>query len=150
MLVAPRAAGAQKVARIGYLSLESSPAQYLEAFHDGLRRLGYVDGRTVIVESRLAEGRTERLAALPTDLVALKPEAIVGSDGGAARALSHATKTIPIVMGVSGDPVELGSPSPSRGPAAMSRASRSSRRNWQESDCSSCGRLPPELPRLRF
>ena len=96
-----------KVARIGYLSLESSPAQYLEAFHDGLRRLGYV-GEGIVIVSRLAEGRTEGLAALASELVALKLDVIVGADGGSARALSRATKTIPIVMGVSGDPVEVG------------------------------------------
>jgi putative ABC transport system substrate-binding protein len=106
---APTAVAQQpaKVSRIGYLSLESSPALYLEAFHDGLRRLGYLDG-SVVIESRLAEGRAERLAPLASELVALKLDAIVGADGGAARALSRATKTIPIVMGVSGDPVELG------------------------------------------
>jgi putative ABC transport system substrate-binding protein len=97
-----------KVARIGYLSLESSPALYFEAFRDGLRRLGYVDGGNIVVESRLAEGRTETLAALASELVALKLDALVGADGGSARALSRATKTIPIVMQVSGDPVELG------------------------------------------
>jgi putative ABC transport system substrate-binding protein len=97
-----------KVSRIGYLSLESSPAQYLEAFYDGLRRLGYVDGGSIVIESRLAEGRTERLGGLASELAAMKLDAIVGADGGAARALSRATKTIPIVMGVSGDPVELG------------------------------------------
>jgi putative tryptophan/tyrosine transport system substrate-binding protein len=108
LVLAPLAAEAQpagKVARIGYLSLESSPALYLEAFHEGLGRLGYVDS---VIESRLAEGRPEKLDALATELVALKLDAIVGADGGAARALARATKTIPIVMAVSGDPVELG------------------------------------------
>ena len=117
LLAAPLAAEAQpagQVARIGYLSLESSPAQYLEAFHDGLRRLGYVDGGSIVIESRLAEGRTDKLPALASELVALKLDAIVGADGGAARALSRATKTIPIVMGVSGDPVELGARHQSR------------------------------------
>ncbi len=111
LLAAPLAAGAQpagKVARVGYLSLESSPALYPEAFHDGLRRLGYVDGRSIVIESRLAEGKTERLATLASELVALKLDANGGADGGSARALSRGTKTIPIVMGVSGDPVELG------------------------------------------
>ena len=111
ILAAPLAVEAQqptKVARIGYLSLESSPALYLEAFHDGLRRLGYVDSGSVVIESRLAEGKTERLDALASELVALKLDVIVGADGGAARALSRATKTTPIVMAVSGDPVELG------------------------------------------
>jgi putative ABC transport system substrate-binding protein len=110
-LGAPLAAEGQqagRVARVGYLSLESSPALYLGAFHDGLRRLGYVDSGSVVIESRLAEGRTEKLDPLATELVALKLDVIVGADGGAARALSRATKTTPIVMAVSGDPVELG------------------------------------------
>jgi putative tryptophan/tyrosine transport system substrate-binding protein len=96
------------VPRIGYLSLESSPALYLAALRDGLRRLGYVDGGNIVIESRLAEGRTERLATLASELVALKLDAIVGADGGSARTLARATKIIPIVMQVSGDPVELG------------------------------------------
>jgi putative tryptophan/tyrosine transport system substrate-binding protein len=111
ILTAPLAAEAQpagKVARIGYLSLESSPALYLEAFHEGLGRLGCVDSSSVVIESRLAEGRPEKLDALASELVALKLDAIVGADGGAARALARATKIIPIVMAVSGDPVELG------------------------------------------
>jgi ABC-type uncharacterized transport system substrate-binding protein len=110
-ILGPLASEAQpvwKVTRIGYLSLESSPALYLEAFHDGLRRLGYVDSGSVVMESRLAEGKTEGLDALASELVALKLDVIVGADGGAARALSRATKIIPIVMAVSGDPVELG------------------------------------------
>jgi putative tryptophan/tyrosine transport system substrate-binding protein len=111
VLAPPLAAGAQqpvRVARIGYLSLESSPGLYLEAFREGLRRLGYVDGGSIVIESRLAEGKAERLATLAGELVALKLDAIVGVDGGSARAVSAATKSIPIVMGVSGDPVELG------------------------------------------
>jgi hypothetical protein len=59
-----------------------------------------VDGGNLVIESRLAEGRTEKLSALASELVALKLDAIVGADGGAARALSRATKTIPIAMGV--------------------------------------------------
>jgi hypothetical protein len=81
ILTAPLAAEAQpagKVARIGYLSLESSPALYLEAFHEGLGRLGYVDSSSVVIESRLAEGRPEKLDALASELVALKLDAIVG------------------------------------------------------------------------
>ena len=98
---------AAKAARIGYLSLDSARSPYLEAFQEGIRRLGYVDDGLVI-ENRLAEGKTDRLAALASELVALKLEVIVGADGPSARALSRATKTIPIVMGVSGDPIELG------------------------------------------
>jgi hypothetical protein len=80
--LAPLAAEGQqagKVARIGDLSLESSPALYLEAIHDGLRRLGDVDSGSVVIESRLAEGKAEKLDALATELVALKLDAIVGA-----------------------------------------------------------------------
>jgi hypothetical protein len=66
--------------RIGYLSLESSPARYLEAFHDGLRRLGYVDGGSIVIESRLAEGRAEKLAALAGELVALNLNSVPEGD----------------------------------------------------------------------
>src|SRR5215475_452150 len=89
-----------KVARIGYLSLDSAPSPYLEAFQDGLRRLGYVDGDNFVGENRLAEGRMDRLTALASELVALKLDVIVGADGPSARALGRATKTTPIVMGV--------------------------------------------------
>jgi hypothetical protein len=81
---APLAAEAQpaKVARIGYLSLESSSALQLEAFYDGVRRLGYVDGGSIVIESRLAEGKTERLPALASQLVALKLDAIPAGANG--------------------------------------------------------------------
>jgi hypothetical protein len=59
---------AAKIVRIGYLSLESSPARYLEAFHDGLRRLGYVDGGSIVIESRLAEGRAKNSPHSPASL----------------------------------------------------------------------------------
>jgi putative ABC transport system substrate-binding protein len=110
-LARPLVARAQqpaKTARIGYLSLESASSPYLAAFKEGLGRLGYVDGRSIAIEIRSAAGNTERLATLANELVALKLEAIVGVDGPSARALSTATKAIPVVMGVSGDPVELG------------------------------------------
>src|SRR2546430_15365588 len=100
---APFAAEAQqaaKVARIGYLppTLAASPHQN-EAFRQGLRDLGYVEGRNLAIEYRDAEGKAERLPALAAELVALKVDVIV-TGGGTPTALAakQATKTIPIVF----------------------------------------------------
>ena len=105
------AAGAQpatKVFRIGYLGLEPSSSPYLDAFRAGLRRLGYVEGQNITIESRFAEGQANRLPALASELAALKVDVIVGRTSTVARAAKEASATIPIVVGVSGDPVEGG------------------------------------------
>jgi putative ABC transport system substrate-binding protein len=107
----PLAAGAQpatKVFRVGYLGLEPSSSPYLEAFRAGLLRLGYVEERNITIESRFAEGKADRLPALASELVALKVDVIVGRTSTVARAAKKASATIPIVVGVSGDPVEDG------------------------------------------
>src|SRR5215470_8131301 len=108
LFAAPLAAEAQqaaKVARIGYLSLNLAAAPHLpEAFRQGLRDLGYVEGHNVVIEYRDAEGKPERLLALAAELVALKVDVIVA---GASYALAakQATRTIPIVFVASADPV---------------------------------------------
>jgi putative ABC transport system substrate-binding protein len=110
VVAVPRAA-AQTPPRtfvIGYFGLESPPSPYLEAFRDGLRRLGYVEGRHFTIEVRLAEGRGERLVSLATELAALKVDVIVGITGGAAVVARKVSGTIPLVVGVSGDPVTAG------------------------------------------
>src|SRR5213595_2221995 len=109
---APLAAEAQqaaKVARIGYLSpnLAASPHPR-EAFLQGLRDLGYVEGRNLVIEYRDAEGKVERLPALAAELVALKVDVIVASGTLAALAAKQATKTVPIVFSPAGDPVGSG------------------------------------------
>src|SRR5215831_15050944 len=94
LLAAPFAAGAQStsgIARIGYLAVDPSPRQpEREAFLQGLRALGYVDGRNVVIEFRWAEGKPERLPALAAELTALKVDGIVESlarPGGNATGL---------------------------------------------------------------
>jgi putative ABC transport system substrate-binding protein len=111
-VAAPPAVEAQQqanVARIGYLSPLSASADspHLEAFRDGLRNLGYVDGQNAVIEARYADGRFERLPDLAAEIVRLKVAVIVASPTPAVRAAQHATRTIPIVM-VSGDPVGEG------------------------------------------
>jgi len=109
VLVAPPAAEAQeagKIARIGMLA--SSPSDpFVEAFRQGLRELGYVEGRNITIEYRWTEGRIERLPGLVADLVRLKVGVIVASSQGAVAA-KQATTTIPIVMPIITDPVRLG------------------------------------------
>jgi putative tryptophan/tyrosine transport system substrate-binding protein len=110
---APLAAEAQqaaKVARIGWLSLNLAAAPHMpEAFRQGLRDLGYVEGRNVVIEYRDAEGKPERLPALAAELVALKVDVILAAGSPQALAAKHATKTIPIVFATaSSDPVTSG------------------------------------------
>jgi putative ABC transport system substrate-binding protein len=95
-----------RIARIGMLA--SSPSDpFVEAFRQGLRELGYVEGRNIIIEYRWAEGRNERLPGLAADLVRLKVDIIVASSQGAVAA-KQATTIIPIVMPIITDPVRLG------------------------------------------
>jgi putative ABC transport system substrate-binding protein len=114
LLLVPHASDAQqatKVHRIGRLmasSLPSGPDPWLENFWQGLHDLGYVEGQNLIIEHRYAEGGEERLRDLAAELVRLKVEVIVAGGSAAIRAAQQATRTIPIVMASSGDPVGLG------------------------------------------
>jgi putative ABC transport system substrate-binding protein len=113
LLAASLAADAQqaaKNARIGYLAINLAANPHLhEAFRQGLRDLGYVEGRNAVIEYRDAEGKVERLPALAAELVALKVDVIVvGGSTVAALAAKQATRTLPIVFASAGDPVGSG------------------------------------------
>ena len=100
----------KKVPQIGFLS-SSSPSAVsarLEAFRQGLRELGYVEGKNIIIEYRFAEGMLERLPDLTAELVSIKVQVIVALANTGAVAAKHATQTIPIVMVAVGDPVATG------------------------------------------
>ena len=113
LLASPRASEAQlagKVPRIGYLR-STSPSDrppLLDAFRQGLRELGWVEGRNIVIDYRYAEGRFDRLPDLAAELVRLKVDIIVASPTPAAAAAKNATQTIPIVMIAVTDPVGLG------------------------------------------
>jgi putative ABC transport system substrate-binding protein len=99
----------RKVARVGYLGFDVKTAPHLpEALLQGLRDLDYVEGRKVVIEYRDGEGRSERLAALAAELVALKVDVIVAASILPALAAHQATKTVPIVFAAVGDPVSSG------------------------------------------
>jgi putative tryptophan/tyrosine transport system substrate-binding protein len=98
-----------KVSRIGYLVGPSTAgsARY-EAFRQGLRELGYVEGKNIVIEWRSNEGNRDRQRALVAELVGLKVDVIVAVGAGDIRIAKEATATIPIVMVQGGDPVGSG------------------------------------------
>ena len=108
-LFAAEAQQAAKIARIGYLAtnLAGNPRLH-EAVRQGLRDLGYVEGRNVVIEYRDAEGKFERLPALAAELVALKVDVILAPSTLAALAAKQATRTLPIVFAAAADPVASG------------------------------------------
>jgi len=107
--VAAEAQQAAKVARIGYLFLDRAASPHLyEAFRQGLRELGYVEGRDVVIEYRDAEGEINRLPALAAELAALKADVIVAGGQAHALAAKQATAVIPIVFMAVPDPVGNG------------------------------------------
>jgi putative ABC transport system substrate-binding protein len=109
--VAPLRSVAQqrKVWRVGYLSSESrlNSGRY-DAFLQGMRDLGYVEGRNLAMDARFAEGQAESLSRLAMDLVQSKVDVIVTAGSYAARAAKQATTSIPVVMGAASDPVSSG------------------------------------------
>ena len=109
----PRSALAQqpgKIWRVGFLSgsQASLSSRNTAAFLKGMRELGYVEGKNLVVEWRFADGKFERLAGLAAELVQLKVDVIVAAASPAIGAAQKATTTIPIVMATTGDPVGSG------------------------------------------
>ena len=105
----------KNIRRIGYLSRDLHPSDSrapsphnLDAFRQGLRDLGYIEGRNVIIEYRYADGRSERLPALTEELLRLNVEVIVTDASNSAREAKKVTTTIPIIMASGADPVAIG------------------------------------------
>jgi len=101
----------KKVPRIGYVSSTgdpNTPGPQVEGFRQGLRDIGYIEGRNILVEYRYVEGKLDRAPSLVAELVQLKVDVIVVTLLPAIRAAKQATKTIPIVMATFQDPVATG------------------------------------------
>ena len=99
-----------RIPRIGYLgtsSLSVNAARH-ESFRQGLRELGYIEGKSIVIEWRSAEGKLDRLPALAAELVRLKVDVIVTGGQASTRPANEATRTIPIVMAQDPDPVGAG------------------------------------------
>ena len=101
-------ADAQKVAKMFRIGVLAGGEVDVEAFRQGLRERGYVEGRNITIEWRDAGGKLDRLPALAAELVRLKVEVIVVQSNPAVIALKQATQTIPVVMAIVGDPVGAG------------------------------------------
>ena len=108
LLAAPPAADAQPAAnvpRIGILGLNSAENSQptINAFRQGLRERGWIDGQNIVVDVRYADGRVDRLPALVVELLRLKVDIIVTTSSATTQAAMDATRTIPVVMAVSAD-----------------------------------------------
>jgi len=109
--VSSEAQQSAKVPWIGYVTVAddlSSPSPNLQAFRLGLRDLGYIEGKNIVIEFRSAEGKPDRIPSLVAELVQLKVDVLVSQATGGIRAAKEATKTIPIVMVTVQDPVATG------------------------------------------
>jgi putative tryptophan/tyrosine transport system substrate-binding protein len=110
--------------RVGWISLDRADGSpFFEPFRVGLRDLGWVEGRTLIIEARWADGSRERLDLIAAELVKTKPHVIV-TQGGALQPFRTTGATIPIVFGYSGDPVQAGFVESLARPGAISPACR--------------------------
>ena len=110
LCVSAQAQQPTKVPRIGFL-IASSPSPVsarLEAFRQGLRELGYVEGKSIVIDYRWAEGKVDRMPDLAAQLIGLKVDIILSTGPQTTRAAKEATSTIPIVMGFDNDPVGNG------------------------------------------
>jgi ABC-type uncharacterized transport system substrate-binding protein len=105
LFAGPLAAEGQDATKRPLVGFLCNTTKLAPAFGDGLRELGYVDGKNIFVEYRCAEGRTERGPQLAAALLKLKPDVLVAASDPLVKVLIDATRTIPIVMTSSGDPV---------------------------------------------
>jgi putative ABC transport system substrate-binding protein len=94
-----------QIGTLGAAGGSGNPSRRWDAFRQGLRELGYVEGKNIVIESRSAKGQTNRLAELATELVRLKVAVIVTGGASATQGAKRATSTIPIVMAQDNDPV---------------------------------------------
>jgi len=113
LLVIPPLSEAQqagKVPRVGFLvgSSTAQAADWIDAFRQGLRELGYIEGKTIILEIRGGEAKSDRLSDLVAELIGLKVDIIVAGGSSAVHAVKKATSTIPTVMRYDSDPVRRG------------------------------------------
>jgi len=100
--------GAESPPRVAWLGGDAEAGHFFDAFRQGLRDLGYIEGQNIIIEARSSERRPERYPDLAAELVRLKVSVIVAASPPALRAVARATRTIPIVMRVSDDPAAGG------------------------------------------
>jgi len=110
LTLTPLIALAQQIPKVGFIEAGSPSVNrhFADAFRRGLKEFGYVEGQTIAIEERWAEGRTERFPGLVAELLRLKVDVIVQASGQGALAAKQATTTVPIVFVGASDPVDMG------------------------------------------
>ena len=143
--LAARAQQSAKVPTVGFLGPNTRPAagEWVAEFVQGLRGLGWIDGRNVAIEYRWAEGREELFSEIATEFARRKVDVIVTSGTPAVMASMHATSVIPIVFATAGDPVGNKLVASLLDRAATSLACRSNRQTLRASDSNFCTRSSP-------
>ena len=151
VVVAPRGAGAQpaRIPRVAVLWPATPSANFDEAFKQGLREHGYVEGRNVILEHRYGEGQPERMSEIADELMRMKVDVIVAITDAPILAVKQRTRSIPIVMVGASDPVGTGFVAVSRVPVGVSRARAGCRRSSAASAWRCCERPCPGSPAWR-
>jgi len=147
-----RAQQRARLKRLGILLLTKEEQALFDPLFRGLEALGYIDGKTIAIEYRDAEGKFERLPELANELVRLNPDVIFSFSGEQAPIVKKATSTIPIVVIVSNDPVASGIVASLGRPGETSPASPMSTTCWPEiqSSCSKIRYLRGTPTRCRF
>ena len=143
--LAARAQQSGKLPKIGLLS-SGAPAvqgQWVPAFVQRLRELGWIEGRTVVLEVRWAEGRPERFTEIAAEFVRLKVEVIMTYSTAAVIAAKQATSIIPIIFAAANDPIGSGLVASLARPAATLPACPSSRQISQPNDSNYCAKSSP-------
>jgi putative ABC transport system substrate-binding protein len=143
VLAAAVGAEAQRVGKvhgIGFLSFDVEPSPTSRRFLEGLRELGYTEGRDFVMEYRGAAGRSERLPQLAAELVKARVDVIVMRGTASTMAAQEATRTIPIVFGSAGVPVEKGIAASLARPGGNVTTMSDSARRWK------CSRKPSPAP----
>jgi putative ABC transport system substrate-binding protein len=129
---------AAKVPRIGWLDSGSASdprnALGVDAFRQGIRELGYVEGKTINIDYRYDEGKPGRLQELAEELIRLKVDILMGMDTSSAQAAKKSTTTIPVVFTTGGSPITNGLVASLARQEAMSRGLQPTPRSWLESD----------------
>jgi putative tryptophan/tyrosine transport system substrate-binding protein len=111
LCVSAKAQQPGKIPRIGFLPSSgdaNNPGPLVQAFQQGLRDLGYIEGKNILIEYRYVEGKADRIPSLVAELVRLKVDVLVAGSPGAVQEAKRATKTISIVMVITQDPVAAG------------------------------------------
>ena len=133
---------------VEYEQHDAEARSRLSAFRDGLESLGWIDGRTVLIEYRFGGGDPARIRTFATELAALKPDVMLGSGAPVTGALREVTRTIPIVFVQASDPVGAGRSRASDAQEATSPASPTSNMQWLASGSKPLRGMAPSITRV--